>query len=280
MLINTFQHIPGIGSKLEKRLWESGIRSWNDLKLAYSCKFLSKKFQVIKQYLHESECHYAEYNPNYFTERLPSFLHWRLLPEFRNSIAYLDIETDGMSSSGGSITTIAVYDGSHIHYYIRGATLDYFKHEIQRYKVLVTYNGKCFDVPFIENYFGITLPQAQIDLRFVLRHLGFKGGLKQCEVALNIDRGNLEGVSGKDAAWLWRDYQRNGNYKALETLMAYNIEDTVNLETLLFKAYNLYIEVTPFEDSHQLPLPLPPPNPFTADDDTISKLKDSYAYFY
>jgi len=280
VLINTFQHIPGIGPKLEKRLWESGIRTWDDINLADSCKLSSKKSQVIRKYLHESASHYAEYNPNYFTERLPAFLHWRLLPEFRNSIAYLDIETDGMSGPDGSITAIALYDGNQIHYYIQGETLEYFKHEIRRYKVLVTYNGKCFDVPFIENYFGITLPLAQIDLRFVLGHLGYKGGLKQCEVALNIDRGNLEGVKGQDAVWLWRDYQRNGNYKALETLLAYNIEDTVNLETLLFKAYNLNLKSTPFEASHQLSLPSPPPNPFTADDDTIAKLKASYAYFY
>lgn len=262
---------------MEQRLWESGVHTWDDLKAALDGTFSASKREVIEKCLHESQRHYADYNPNYFTERLPSHLHWRLLPEFRNSIAYLDIETDGGKGSDGYITAIGLYDGSHVHTYIRGETLDYFPYEIGRFKVLVTFNGKTFDAPYIENYFGIQLPQAQIDLRYVLGHLGCKGGLKQCEMALNIDRGALEGVSGRDAVWLWRDYRRTGNYNALETLLAYNIADAVNLESLLFKAYNLNLKNTPFERSHRLPTPTPPSNPFKADEEMIAMLKASQA---
>ena len=46
--------------------------------------------------------------------------------------------------------------------------------------MIVTYNGKSFDIPFIENYFNIRLDHAQIDLRYVLYSLGFRGGLKGC----------------------------------------------------------------------------------------------------
>ncbi|NLT67642.1 MAG: exonuclease, partial [Acidobacteria bacterium] len=56
------------------------------------------------------------------------------------------------------------------------------------YKLIVTYNGKCFDIPFIEYYFGIKLDCAQIDLRYVLSSLGIKGGLKGCEKRLGIQR--------------------------------------------------------------------------------------------
>jgi uncharacterized protein YprB with RNaseH-like and TPR domain len=51
------------------------------------------------------------------------------------------------------------------------------------------YNGKTFDVPFIEKYFGIRMNHAHIDLRYVLKSLGYAGGLKRCEKALGLDRG-------------------------------------------------------------------------------------------
>ena len=44
---------------------------------------------------------------------------------------------------------------------------------------------------------------------------------------------------------LWHDYRRSGNPRSLETLLAYNIQDVVNLETLLVMAYNLKIRPRP-----------------------------------
>ena len=130
--------------------------------------------------------------PSYFTEKLPVSQHWRIFPHFRPVTAYLDIETSG---TGGStyITTIALYDGEQIKTYIQGENLDEFPMDIMEYDVLVTYNGKAFDIPVIEKYFDITLKQAHIDLRFLLNALGFKGGLKRCEILLGLNRGDLQG---------------------------------------------------------------------------------------
>jgi uncharacterized protein YprB with RNaseH-like and TPR domain len=58
---------------------------------------------------------------------------------------------------------------------------------IQKYNVIVSYNGKSLDVPFIEIYFGIQLRHAQIDPRCVLGSLGYKGGLKGCERQLEME---------------------------------------------------------------------------------------------
>ena len=55
----------------------------------------------------------------------------------------------------GFITTIATYDGNNIRYYINGQNLDKFINDVSNYKILITYNGKSFDIPFIENYFNI-----------------------------------------------------------------------------------------------------------------------------
>ncbi len=77
---------------------------------------------------------------------------------------------------------------------------------------------------------------------------------------------------------LWSEYQKTGNEKALETLLAYNIEDVVNLETLMVKAYNMKIESTPFAETNRLPSPGPPEIPFSADMEIVDKLKGKLWY--
>ena len=87
-----------------------------------------------------------------------------------------------------------------------------------------------------------------------------------------MDRGDLDGVDGYFAVLLWLDYQRSRNPKALETLLAYNIMDVVNLETLMVMAYNLKLKDTPFSETLSLPLPDTPAIPFHADKKTIERI--------
>ena len=178
-----------------------------------------------------------------------------------------------MERWGNEITTIALYDGNSINYYVNGHNLYDFLNQIDQYNVIVTYNGKCFDVPFIENYFGIKLNHAHIDLRYILASLGYKGGLKSCESQLEINRGDLKDIDGFFAPLLWYDYKKNRNEKALETLLAYNIQDVLNLENLMVIAYNLKIKDTPFY-GNQLPDPVLPEILFDVDIKTIERIKN------
>jgi uncharacterized protein len=273
MLKNTFVHIPGIGIKSEQKIWSSGVHCWDDLCGGDLSVCVRIRKDYLRQSIEESNEHLSNLNPEFFGKRLPSNHHWRIFPEFRKSIAYLDIETTGLEWWSNQITTIAVYDGTSIFTYVQGQNLNDFKEDIQKYKVLVTYNGKCFDVPFLQNCFGIKLNQVHIDLRYVLKSLGYMGGLKGCEKKAGIDRGDLDGVDGYCAVLLWNEYQRNKNDKALETLLAYNIQDVVNLETLMFLSYNLKLKGTPFNETHQLDFPSSPEIPFKADLKTIDRIK-------
>ncbi len=274
MLKNTFCHIPGIGARLERRLWESGVRSWEgsfETPFEHGSNPTEDAFRaLVKESLERLE----ECDSAWFAAQLPAREHWRLFPEFRRSTAYLDIETNGFMGPRGYITAITLYDGSSVHTYVRGKNLDNFKRDAKRYSVFVTYNGKCFDMPFIESHLGVDMRgAAHIDLRFVLRDLGFRGGLKGCEKALGIDRGELDGVDGYTAVLLWRDFRRNGNEKALETLLAYNILDAVNLEPLAVIAYNLMIERTPFSQSHRISMPESPEAlPYKPDARTVERI--------
>ncbi len=273
MLKNTFCHIPGIGETSERNLWSSGVLCWDDVLRAAPTGLSKRGHALLKRQVGESFTRLKENNPRYFINSLPSNACWRLLPDFLHSTAYLDIETTGLGGPRDYITTVALYDGESIYTYVRGRNLDQFREDIGKYKIIVTYNGKCFDIPFIENDLGIKMNHAHIDLRYVLKSLGYSGGLKGCEKKLGLSREELEGVDGFFAVLLWKAYKANNNEKALETLLAYNVTDTLNLQTLIFTAYNLKLRDTPFLQTHQLPVPVRPPNPFTPDMGTIYRIR-------
>jgi len=273
MLKNTFQHIPGIGRKTEERIWASGVTDWDCLDSSPGVNLPPQKMAAMAAYCRESGKQFARGNPVYFEKLLSASLGWRLFPEFRDRTVYLDIETDGLDSYYGHITTIALYNGSDVFWYVQGKNLDDFVKDIAKYQVIVTYNGKTFDVPFIESYFRTKLLQAHIDLRYVLASLGYKGGLKRCEKALGVGRGDLEGIDGAFAPLLWKEYQIRNSRAALETLLAYNIEDVVNLETLMVKAYNLKIAATPFAKTHRIELPQAPELPFSPHRQVVEKIQ-------
>jgi uncharacterized protein YprB with RNaseH-like and TPR domain len=279
MLENTFCHIPRVSVRAEAKLWYSGIQSWSDALARRELPIAKAQREAVPQYLEESARERERKNPNYFANLLPSHLHWRLFPDFRPGTGYVDIETTGLSGSSHKITTIALYDGRTIRHYVQGQNLHDFARDVRECSVLVTYNGKCFDLPFLKESLGLDFPQVHIDLRYVLARLGYKGGLKGCEKQLGLDREELDGVDGYTAVLLWQEYTRSGNPRALETLLAYNIQDVLNLEVLLVKAYNLLLRQTPFEPARRLELPLLPPNPFQAHMPLLQRLVGAYSRF-
>jgi uncharacterized protein YprB with RNaseH-like and TPR domain len=275
VLCRTFCHVPGIGRKLEERLWAAGLVSWEAVASAGGDLEAGRREDLVR-YVEESRRQLAAGNAGFFAGTLPTDEHWRLYPEFRGSVAYVDIETTGLGGPGDYVTTIALYDGKAIRHYVHGQNLAEFACDIQGYRLLVTYNGKCFDLPFLRAALGLTLDQAHIDLRYVLASLGHRGGLKSCERQLGLDRGDLADVDGFFAVLLWEEYRRHGNAPALETLLAYNIRDVVNLEALLVMAYNRKVARTPFGATLELPPPLPPPEPFRAHLPTVQRLLARY----
>ena len=277
MLKNTFCHIPGISPAAEQRLWSAGIDCWDVALQAERLALPRRASLTWSQYLYESLAHLERSNPQHFAAALHTNQHWRLFPEFRHTLAYLDIETTGLGY-GHTITTIVLYDGQRLRHYVQGDNLHAFTHDIREYRTVVTYNGKSFDVPFIERYFRIKMPHAHIDLMYVLRSLGYKGGLKSCERQLGLARPELADVDGYFAVLLWQEFRRSKDHRALETLLAYNATDVVHLEALMVLAYNLKLPATPFRTSHQLAAPAMPAIPFTADQATIRRLKSSLTW--
>ncbi len=239
MLRHSFIHIPGVGEKTERALWGKGIRGWSDSHaLDKTLGRGTSQIDRIRQFLRDSEIQYKARNISYFLEHLPKSESWRIYPDFRDQVAFLDVETTGLSVSYDEITVIGLYDLKQVRVFIRGRDLREFPSALEPYKILVTFNGSLFDLPFIRAEFpGIKLPPAHLDLRFLLRRLGLCGGLKRIEGRLGISRGKeLEGVNGYQATVLWNRYLR-GDRSALRLLLEYNLADIVNLKTLLDFAY-------------------------------------------
>ncbi len=276
MLTHSFIHLPGIGLKTEQNLWQAGIHNWQQWQENQPVKTPNSSPQQLTLLLQDSLTE-LENGPEFFARRLPANEQWRLFSHFRKDTAYLDIETTGLGQQA-EITTIALYDGENVHCYVNGQNLDDFVKDIWNYQVLVTYNGKSFDIPMIERWFKIKLTHAHIDLRYILAKLGFTGGLKGCEKQLGIDRGTLDGVNGYFAVLLWQEHTNNNNPKALETLLAYNIHDTVNLERLLIEAYNRNTSLTPFAEGLRISLPVTPDIPYHPDEHLVQRLKKKLQY--
>ena len=53
----------------------------------------------------------------------------------------------------------------------------------------------------------------------------------------------MEGVTGYTAVLLWNYYQDTKDETAIDSLIHYNLLDTINLEHLLCLAYNKYAEI-------------------------------------
>ena len=247
MLKHTFLHVPRVGPKTEAKLWQRGILSWEDYLTNSGQSGLDIRSQLnLDKYIESSLEALGCGDAVFFEHLLPKREIWRIYPEFRDRSVFLDIETTGIGRQGDYITIIGLFDGRQIKTFIKGQNLEDFATELKNYSVMVTYNGKCFDIPFIESEFkDFKFTQAHIDLRYFLYRLGYSGGLKGVEVNVGIQRGKgLQDMDGYLATVLWQKYLE-GDERALGALVRYNIEDVVNLKYLMEFGYNRMIEFFP-----------------------------------
>ncbi len=245
MLESTYIHCPGIGPKTERRFWARGARTWMDFQVCRDSLCLSASQRLkVEPIVVESLARLAAEDYAWFAELLPPREHWRAYPAFRDRIAYLDIETTG-GMEGDYVTLVGVYDGSSLHQFLRGRNLQDFPAFMQDRALIVTFFGSGFDLPFLRRTFGMQFPQLHVDLCFLLKRLGYSGGLKQVERDLGIARSTrTSGLDGWDAVRLWWEWKRRETREALELLLEYNAEDVLNMERLLGIAYPLMLART------------------------------------
>ena len=244
MLNNTYIHIPGVGKSLEQKIWAQGIHSWEEfLEMKDRISMPSARKARICEEIKKSSERLAAKDSYFFSQCLPSAEHWRAYPLFSDAVAFVDIETTGLSQRRDIITVVGIYDGRESKTYIKETNLNEVGEEFSKYRLLVSFNGERYDLPFIKSEFPeIEFKQLHIDLMYPLRRIGYNGGLKNIEKLLGISRSeDTEGMTGFDAVRLWKQYER-GDEEALRKLVKYNEEDIVNLKTIIELTYPKMVE--------------------------------------
>jgi uncharacterized protein YprB with RNaseH-like and TPR domain len=239
---NTYIHLPGVGPVIQRRIRDEGVSSWDDFLSRNNLETIGavRKGYYDKQ-IETDRARLAEGNERYFRKRLPLGEHWRLFEVFRDDIAYLDIETTGGHYSTSDATVVGVYRDGQFVQLIAGRNLsgDNIDTAIAGTKLLVTFSGISFDVPFLRAHYGwLDFGMPHFDLRFGANRVGLSGGLKKVEQRLGLTREGAEGLDGYDAVKLWRRYEQRNDGAALDKLLKYNEFDVLNLEILAEIIYN------------------------------------------
>jgi uncharacterized protein YprB with RNaseH-like and TPR domain len=196
-------------------------------------RFIPLGSDRIAEFIDTARDRLADGDARYFRETFPDSCHWRCYENFREEACFLDIETTGLDQHRDRVTVVGLHTPGETKTLVAGRdlTAERLQRELDERQLLVTFNGKRFDVPFLETAFDVDVDVPHVDLMYPCRRLGLTGGLKTVEQEVGIDRDRRD-LSGEDAVRLWREYER-GDDGALETLCSYNRDDTENLRALM-----------------------------------------------
>ncbi len=238
MIRSSFRIAPGIGPFLESRLWDAGVRRWDDFPAAPAVALSPALDLRLRAAILRARAALAARDADALAAMLPRTERWRLYGVFAADAAFLDVETDG-----DTLTAIGILDARGPRILLAGRDLESFPEETRGWKLLVTFNGLSFDVPVLRRAFRAWRPpRAHVDLRHLWARLGHAGGLKLLEATTGVRRpAHLRGLAGHDAVRLWRAHEA-GDAAALRLLAEYNLHDAVNLRTLMDLGYNRTIE--------------------------------------
>lgn len=236
MLKHTFQHLRGVSAKRERELWLAGVFDWSAYEnIAHPQRTLfARSEDETDLRVRESELALAGQDADYFAAHLDRQEHYRIAQTFPDKTLFLDIETTGLSRYYDTITVIGWSLGEDYGFFVKGQDDGRLRQVLQMAKVLVTFNGTLFDIPFIAHeYPHLLIPKIHVDLRFLARRAGLTGGQKEIERILEIKRdARVLEVGGEMAPVLWNDYTR-GKTGALERLLRYNAADIRGMKHIL-----------------------------------------------
>ena len=243
MLTSTFVFLQGVGPATERRLWKQGLLDWGSFVKQPSIDGLSSERKSL--YDRELTLAQSEFDTgdlHALATRLQQREHWRFYDSCRSDILYLDIETTGLSchDPAGTVTVVGLHRNGHTIHLVQGEPLiaNRLQAELNQSRLLVTFFGSCFDVPYLRAKFpDLRFRIPHFDLCLAARRLGLRGGLKHLEQEFGIERkAGIHGLNGLDAVQLWFEWQQ-GDSTARDTLLAYNAADTESLVPLAALVY-------------------------------------------
>jgi uncharacterized protein YprB with RNaseH-like and TPR domain len=241
MIKRTFLILPSIGRKTEMDLWKRGMTDWDQFIDARSIPGISPaRKSRLDEHLVRARHFLERGRTDYFSKVLPTNEHWRIYGRFREDTAFLDIETDSQGPYA-NVTVVGIHRNGRTRTLVRGQDLssESIKEALDGCKLLVTFNGSSFDLPILGYHYPLSVPRVpHFDLRHGCHRIGLDGGLKRIERIMGIQREReVEFVTGEEAVYLWRAWERRRRKNALNLLLKYNEEDTKNMVPLADHVY-------------------------------------------
>ena len=226
---NSFIPATGVGETTERRLWAAGATDWD----GFDRSLVGEQTAAnIESFIQTARQRLAADETAFFDRVFPSSERWRLYENFRENACFFDIETTGLDPDRSVVTTLSYHQAGETTTLVRGddLTAENVQAMVDDASVLVSFNGIRFDQPFLESSFATTVEVPHLDLMYPCRTVGLTGGLKRIERDIALERDRPD-ISGRDAVRLWHQHEA-GVDGALDTLVSYNREDAVNLQTL------------------------------------------------
>jgi len=241
-------HCLGIGNKTENKLKAVGFNTWEDCFNNQTC--IPLKGQKLTNFLENLALSKEKLDKNdirYFVDNLPTKEHWRILAKYFDEATFFDIETTGLRWSESQITVITAFKDYKLHSFVYQDNLDDFLNLVDESKLLVSFNGNSFDIPFVERSFNIPYINCPyIDLRWIAYHRGYRCGLKDIEKTMNIGRpSELADVDGYEAILLfyrWQSGEEDAKYKLIKYCQADTL-CTCLVASRILKEYNIIKEI-------------------------------------
>lgn len=224
----SFCQLDGITPNTEILLRDRGILTLSQLFQEADYHFSARHAWRIRQSIQTLDLAYALGILDVIANAFPCGHRVRLLHDFFSHALFLDVETSGMGPKA-KITCISTWRNGIMSTFIEGFNLNDFLKEWASAKLIVTFNGKRFDIPMLVHKFGFSAIPAQVDLMDEARHFGYKGGLKAIEPQIGFSRNQELCPNGALAISLWEEYTQTGNQAFLDELVSYNQEDVRSL---------------------------------------------------
>jgi uncharacterized protein YprB with RNaseH-like and TPR domain len=164
-------------------------------------------------------------------------------------VLFLDLETGGLASSPVFLAGTMHWNGEDFvlrqffarHYGEEAALLRALAECARGFEFLVTFNGKSYDVPFLQGRavvhgVRVTMPPRHVDLLHIARRR-WKGKLVDCRLQTleyHVCRRRRSGdVPSEEVPGLYHDFVRNGDPYRLIPVFHHNLLDVITMSEVL-----------------------------------------------
>lgn len=217
----------------------------NQFGKAFILKTLSKSHKVLHYISREFRTHF--HNPESgLRAKIASMGCQDLLPEH---ILFMDIESTGLGSSPLFLIGVLQWENSGfvVHQFLardyseETAVLAFFLDRLPSSTLLVTFNGKSFDVPYLRmrsaaNSLKTTDFPLHIDLLHESRRV-WKKDLPDCKLQTLerhiCRRVRHDDIPGQEIAQAYHDFVRTGHTGKMKRILKHNLLDLATLAELL-----------------------------------------------